>query len=70
VGAGRLISPRRQRRRFSGRRTAGPALPGTRNEALFAAFGEEVTALTHKLLAAGIQTREGERHHERIANSI
>ncbi|MBU3864015.1 enoyl-CoA hydratase/isomerase family protein, partial [Streptomyces sp. 4503] len=40
------------------------------NEGLFAAFGDEVTELAHKLLAAGIQTREGERDHERIANSI
>ncbi|MCP3014845.1 enoyl-CoA hydratase/isomerase family protein [Nocardiopsis dassonvillei] len=40
------------------------------NEGLAAAFGDEVTELAHKLLAAGIQTREGERDHERIANSI
>ncbi|MFD5297095.1 hypothetical protein ACFWJU_18020 [Streptomyces mutabilis] len=40
------------------------------NEGLFAAFGDEVTELAHKLLAAGTQTCEGERDHERIANSI
>ncbi|MEU0853374.1 hypothetical protein ABZ387_36485 [Streptomyces flaveolus] len=40
------------------------------NEGLYAAFGEDVTELAHKLVAAGIQTREGERDHERIANSI
>ncbi|MGY5049885.1 hypothetical protein ACWDE0_30405 [Streptomyces sp. 900105755] len=40
------------------------------NEGLFAAFGDEVIELAHKLLAAGIQTREGERDHERIANGI
>ncbi|WP_409202693.1 enoyl-CoA hydratase/isomerase family protein [Streptomyces rochei] len=40
------------------------------NKGLFAAFGDEVIELAHKLLAAGIQTREGERDHERIANSI
>ncbi|MFZ4208428.1 enoyl-CoA hydratase/isomerase family protein [Streptomyces tunisiensis] len=40
------------------------------NEGLYAAFGDDVTELAHKLLAAGIQTREGEREHERIANSM
>ncbi|MUT88216.1 enoyl-CoA hydratase/isomerase family protein [Streptomyces sp. Z38] len=40
------------------------------NEGLYAAFGDAVTELAHKLLAAGIQTREGEREHERIANSM
>lgn len=51
-----------------------PPVPHTayavENEGLYAAFGDEVTALARKLLAAGIQTREGEREHERIANSI
>ncbi|AZM59221.1 MULTISPECIES: enoyl-CoA hydratase/isomerase family protein [unclassified Streptomyces] len=40
------------------------------NEGLFAAFGDEVTDLAHKLLAAGVQTREGERDLERIVNSV
>lgn len=40
------------------------------NTALYAAFGDEVFELAHKLLAAGIQTREGELDYERISNSI
>ncbi|WCN05183.1 hypothetical protein [Streptomyces sp. M92] len=51
-----------------------PPIPHTayavENEGLYAAFGDDVTELAHKLLAAGIQTREGERNHERIANGI
>jgi enoyl-CoA hydratase/carnithine racemase len=54
--------------------TIAPPIPhsayAVENEGLYAAFGDDVTALAHKLLAAGIQTREGERDHERIANSI
>lgn len=54
--------------------TIAPQIPHgayvVENEGLFAAFGDEVTELAHKLLVAGIQTREGERDHERIANSV
>lgn len=40
------------------------------NTSLYAAFGDEVFELADKLLAAGIQTREGELDFERISNSI
>ena len=40
------------------------------NTSLYAAFGDEVFELSHKLLAAGVQTREGELDYERISNSI
>jgi hypothetical protein len=40
------------------------------NRSLYAAFGDEVFELAHKLLAAGVQTREGERDYERISNGI
>ncbi len=32
--------------------------------------GDDVTERAHKLLSAGIQTREGERNHESIANNV
>ena len=51
-----------------------PAIPlqayAVENTSLYAAFGPEVLELAHKLLAAGVQTREGERDYERISNSI
>lgn len=51
-----------------------PALPleayAVENRSLYAAFGDEVFELANKLLAAGVQTREGERDYERISNSI
>ena len=37
---------------------------------LYSAFSDEVVELAHKLLAAGIQTREGEKNYEQISNSI
>ncbi|MFJ9349309.1 hypothetical protein [Streptomyces sp. NPDC101237] len=40
------------------------------NAALMATADAAVVELAHKLLAAGIQTREGERDHERILDSI
>ncbi|HEY8984806.1 MAG TPA: enoyl-CoA hydratase/isomerase family protein [Streptomyces sp.] len=40
------------------------------NEALYEAIGDDVMERAHKLLAAGLQTREGERDHERIAGSV
>lgn len=40
------------------------------NAALMATADAAVVELAHKLLAAGIQTREGERDHEGILNSI
>lgn len=51
-----------------------PAIPhaayAVENNSLYSVFGEEVLELAHKQLAAGVQTREGERHLERILNSI
>jgi len=51
-----------------------PAVPpktyAVENSSLYAAFGDEVFELAHKLLAAGVQTREGELDYERISNSI
>lgn len=51
-----------------------PAVPleayAVENTSLYAAFGDEVFELAHKLLAAGVQTREGELDYERISNSI
>ena len=51
-----------------------PALPleayTAENDSLYAAFGDEVYEVANKLLAAGIQTREGELDFERISNSI
>ncbi len=51
-----------------------PAVPLTayavENSSLYAAFGDEVFELARKLLAAGVQTREGELDYERISNSI
>ena len=54
--------------------SVAPAIPleayAVENASLYAAFGPEVLQLAHKLLAAGVQTREGERDYERISNSI
>ena len=51
-----------------------PAVPletyAVENTSLYAAFGDEVFELADKLLAAGVQTREGELDYERISNSI
>lgn len=51
-----------------------PAVPHeayvVENESLYAAFGEEVVELAHQQLAAGVQTREGERDLERILNNL
>jgi enoyl-CoA hydratase/carnithine racemase len=51
-----------------------PAVPRAaytvENDGLVATMGPEVTRRAHMLLAAGIQTREGEREHERILNSL
>lgn len=51
-----------------------PAVPAdayaVENNSLYAAFGDEVFELAHKLLAAGVQTRLGELDYERISNSI
>jgi len=51
-----------------------PAIPhqayAIENQGLMATADAEVVALAHKLLAAGIQTRAGERHHERILNEV
>lgn len=51
-----------------------PAVPAAayavENNSLYAAFGDEVFELARKLLAAGVQTREGELNYERISNSI
>ncbi|GAA1857018.1 enoyl-CoA hydratase/isomerase family protein [Myceligenerans crystallogenes] len=40
------------------------------HDGLMATMGPDVTRRAHELLAAGIQTREGELEHERIVNSI
>ena len=51
-----------------------PAVPlnayAAENASLYAAFGDEVFELADKLLAAGVQTREGELNYERISNNI
>ncbi|MDR7384776.1 enoyl-CoA hydratase/isomerase family protein [Promicromonospora iranensis] len=51
-----------------------PAVPraayAVENDGLMATMGPDVTRRAHELLAAGIQTREGELEHERIVNSI
>jgi enoyl-CoA hydratase/carnithine racemase len=51
-----------------------PAIPraayAVENDGLMATMGPDVTRRAHELLAAGIQTREGELEHERIVNSI
>lgn len=51
-----------------------PAIPHAayvvENESLYAAFGEEVLELAHKQLAAGVQTRAGERDLERILHDM
>lgn len=51
-----------------------PAAPraafAVENDGLMATMGPDVTRRAHELLAAGIQTREGELEHERIVNSI
>ena len=47
-----------------------PEAYSVENDSLYAAFGDEVFELAHKLLAAGVQTREGELDYERISNSI
>lgn len=54
--------------------TMAPAIPleayTVENDGLMTTADSEVVELAHRLLAAGIQTREGERDHERIVNSI
>lgn len=51
-----------------------PAVPraayAVENDGLMATMGPDVTRRAHELLAAGIQTREGELEHERIVSSI
>lgn len=51
-----------------------PAVPraayAVENAGLMATMGPDVTRRAHELLAAGIQTREGELEHERIVSSI
>ena len=51
-----------------------PAIPraayAVENDGLMATMGPDVTRRAHELLAAGIQTREGELEHERIVSSI
>ncbi|MFD6443542.1 enoyl-CoA hydratase/isomerase family protein [Promicromonospora sp. NPDC060204] len=51
-----------------------PAVPraayAVENDGLMTTMGPDVTRRAHELLAAGIQTREGELEHERIVNSI
>jgi enoyl-CoA hydratase/carnithine racemase len=51
-----------------------PAIPQeayqVENAGLVATADAEVVALAHKLLVAGIQTREGERDHERILDTV
>ncbi|GAB2475239.1 enoyl-CoA hydratase/isomerase family protein [Promicromonospora xylanilytica] len=51
-----------------------PAVPrgayALENDGLMTTMGPEVTQRAHELLAAGIQTREGERDHERIIGSF
>ena len=53
---------------------AAPPVPveayAVENTSLYSAFSDEVLVLVRKLLAAGIQTRDGERDYERISNSI
>ncbi len=54
--------------------TVAPPIPheayAVENGALYSVFGEEVLELAQKQLAAGVQTREGERDLERILNSM
>jgi enoyl-CoA hydratase/carnithine racemase len=51
-----------------------PAVPraayAVENDGLMATMGPDVTRRAHELLAAGIQTREGELEHERIVSSV
>lgn len=51
-----------------------PAVPraayAVENDGLMTTMGPEVTQRAHDLLAAGIQTREGELDHERIVASL
>jgi enoyl-CoA hydratase/carnithine racemase len=51
-----------------------PAIPraayAVEHDGLMATMGPDVTRRAHELLAAGIQTREGELEHERIVSSI
>lgn len=51
-----------------------PAVPraayAVENDGLMATMGPDVARRAHELLAAGIQTREGELEHERIVSSI
>ncbi|MFJ2755503.1 enoyl-CoA hydratase/isomerase family protein [Nocardioides sp. NPDC087217] len=54
--------------------TVAPAVPraayAVENDGLMTTMGPEVTQRAHDLVAAGIQTREGELDHERIVRSI